>query len=93
MMRVILEQMKQALRALSAMKKVFYEDDLSIVIEWENFINTILERLQWSLFIIYLRITTDELPIVGNIYRKPIPLLFLTDMVVLQTKSFPTWTS
>ena len=51
MMRVILEQMKQALRALSAMKKVFYEDDLSIVIEWENFINTILERLTNDLYL------------------------------------------
>ena len=82
--------MKEALRSLSATKKVFYEDDISSVKEWPKFIANIPEvNPQLALFMLYLGTATEDLPTTGALFPKLIPMIFLTGITLLHTGSFP----
>ena len=79
------------LRALLDTKNVIYENDIFEVTKCFKFLATILEaNHQLTLFMIFRRITIDNLPIAKGLYIESLPLLFLIGMVLLQTFATPT---
>ena len=75
---------------MSATKKIFYKDDISMITKCSKFLTAILEANHWLvLFISYLGIAMDDLSIANNLFNGPLPILFVIGMILLHTTISP----
>ena len=65
---------------------IFYKDAISAITKCSKFLTTILEANdRLVLFMIYFGIAMDDLLVTNDLFNEPLPLLFVTNMILQQT--------